>query len=107
MAKLPMPSTCPQALPERLLWGCATDQSTPVLHPPQATCNSLQPCTICRQKHSTLLLQHWLGWARFKGEVKLRGQMVQRAHKGFTLRHAWEHWHWLAASKVVMPVCIS
>ena len=26
--------------------------------------------------------------------------MVHRAHQGFAMRHAWEHWHWIASCKV-------
>jgi len=28
--------------------------------------------------------------------------MVLRAHEGYAMRHAWQHWHWLASSKVLL-----
>ena len=46
------------------------------------------------------MLQHWHSWAQEKGRLRQRGQMVHRAHQGFAMRHAWEHWHWIASCKV-------
>lgn len=39
--------------------------------------------------------------------MRQRGQMVHRAHQGFAMRHAWEHWHWIASCKVSSDVNVS
>ena len=62
--------------------------------------SALTTCNNCRQKRMACLLQHWHSWAAERGRSRQLGQMVHRGHQGFAMRHAWEHWHWIASCKV-------
>jgi len=55
---------------------------------------------LCRHRQFSHLLQHWQAWVHAKRSLRQRGAMVHRAHQGYTMRHAWRHWQWLASSKV-------
>ncbi|KAL0052575.1 hypothetical protein WJX82_004127 [Trebouxia sp. C0006] len=56
----------------------------------------------CRHRQFSHLLQHWQAWVHAKRSLRQRGAMVHRAHQGYTMRHAWRHWQWLASSKAVL-----
>lgn len=62
--------------------------------------SALTSCSKCRQRRIACLLQHWHSWAGERGRLRQLGQMVHRGHQGFAMRHAWEHWHWIASCKV-------
>jgi hypothetical protein len=72
----------------------------------QVLCAEITPdkmalLVLCRHKQASHLLQHWQAWVRAKRSLRQRGAMVHRAHQGYTMRHAWRHWQWLASSKVL------
>ncbi len=56
---------------------------------------------LCRHRQAIHLLQHWQAWLRAKRSLRELGAMVHRAHQGYTMRHTWRHWQWLASSKVL------
>ena len=62
--------------------------------------SALTTCNNCRQKRMACLLQHWHSWVGARGRLRQLGQIVHRGHQGFAMRHAWEHWHWIASCKV-------
>ena len=58
--------------------------------------------TCCRQQHIQHIVQQWQSWVLHRRSLRQRGLMVSRLHQGFTLRHAWQHWPWLAGGKVIL-----
>ncbi len=61
---------------------------------------------LCRHRQASHLLQHWQAWVHTNRSLREHGAMVHRAHQGYTMRHAWRHWQWLASSKVLQIILL-